>query len=123
MNTLNEERRNYNESCITAKKSRRTKKNEIYFGNELSVLAFFNTDLGQIFECNVRNEVGLIKRRKAPRKPEVVFDCVHIHSLTIYTGLIEYRLLGDMKAPLLICFPFFKAQRWRQHIYWTLSEL
>ena len=45
-------------------------------------------------------------RGKGPHKPEFPFDIVRIHSLMIYTDLIEYIIVGDTKAPMLRCFPF-----------------
>ena len=45
-------------------------------------------------------------RGKGPHKPEFAYDIVRIHSLMIYTDLIEYNIVGDTKAPLLRCFPF-----------------
>ena len=45
-------------------------------------------------------------RGKGPHKPEFDYDIVRIHSLMIYTDLIEYNIVGDTKAPLLPCFPF-----------------
>ena len=63
-------------------------------------------------------------RGKGPHKPEFAYDIVHIHSLKIYTDLIEYNIVGDTKAPLLRCFPFnFEAERWRHYTYWTVHEL
>ena len=45
-------------------------------------------------------------RGKGPQKPEFIYDPVRIHSLMYYTDLIEYKIVGDTKAPLLLCFPF-----------------
>ena len=45
-------------------------------------------------------------RGKGPHLPEFAHDIVRIHSLMIYTDLIEYNIVGDTKAPLLSCFPF-----------------
>ena len=45
-------------------------------------------------------------RGKRPHKPEFGYDIVRIHSLMIYTDLIEYNIVGDTKAPLLRCFSF-----------------
>ena len=70
------------------------------------VVAFFNTDLGGIFGSNVGNEIEVILRRKRPHKREFACDIVRIHSLIIYTDLVEYNIVGDMKAPLLRCFLF-----------------
>ena len=106
MNTLIQERHNQSDFCITVKVSRRTQKVEIYLANEASGLAFFSTDLGHIFGSNVGNEFGVMLRGKGPHKPEIAYDIVRIHSLMIYTDLIEYNIVGDTKAPLLRCSPF-----------------
>ena len=86
--------------------SRRTQKVEIYLANEGSGLAFFSTDLGHIFGSDVGNEFGVTLRGKRPRKPQFAHDIVRIHSLMIYTDLVEYNIVGDTKAPLLHCILF-----------------
>ena len=106
MNTLIQERHNHSENCITVKMSRRTQKNETYLGNEAFDLAFFTTDLGHIFGSNVGNEFGVLLRGKGPHQPEFAYDIVRIHSLMIYTDLIEYNIVGDTQVPLFRCFPF-----------------
>ena len=45
-------------------------------------------------------------RGRGPHKAESAYDLVRIHSLMIYTDLIEYNIVGDTKAPLLRCSPF-----------------
>ena len=105
MNILIQERHNHSENCIKLKFSRRRQKVEIYLANEESGLAFFSTDLGH-FGSNVGDDFGVMLRRKGPHKPEFAYDIVRIHSLMIYTDLIENNILGDTKAPLLRCFPF-----------------
>ena len=59
MNTLIQERNNHNETCVTVKVSRRTKKVVIILANDNSGLAFCSTDLGHIFGNNVGNEIGV----------------------------------------------------------------
>ena len=44
--------------------------------------------------------------RKGPHEPEIACDIVRIHSLTIYSYLVEYNFVGDTKAPLLRCLLF-----------------
>ena len=105
MNILIEERHNHSENCIKVKVSRRTQKVEIYLASEGSGLAFFSTDLGHIFGSNVGNEFGVLLRGKGPHKPEFDYDIVRIHSFMTYTDLIEYKIVGPTKAPLLRCFP------------------
>ena len=106
MNILIQKRHNHSENCIKVKVSRKTQKVEMYLANEASGLAFFSTDLGHIFGSNVGNEFGVMLRGKGPHKPEFAYNFVRIHSLMIYTDLIEYNIVGDTKAPLLRCLPF-----------------
>ena len=106
MNILIQGRNNHSENCIKFKVSRRTQKVEIYLAMERSGLAFFSTDLGQTFGSNVGNEFGVMLRGKGNHKPEFAYDIVRIHSLMLYTDLIEYNTVDDTKAPLLRSFPF-----------------
>ena len=106
MTILIRERHNHNETCIKVKVSRRTHKVKIYVANEGSGLAFFSKDLGPIFGRIVGNEFGVLLRRKGPHRPEFAHDIVRIHSLIIYTDMIECNIVGDTKSPLLCCFPF-----------------
>ena len=106
MNTLIQERNNHNETCITVKVSRRTQKVVIMLANYTSGLAFYSTDLGQSFGSNVGNEIGVLMTGKGPHEPEFPYDNVRIHSLKIYSDLVEYNIPGNTKAPLLRCFPF-----------------
>ena len=73
--------------------------------NDTSGLAFCSTDLGHIFGNNVGNEFGVLIK-KSPHEPEFAYDIVRIHSLMIYSDLVEYNIVGDTKAPLLRCFLF-----------------
>ena len=106
MNTLIQEKNNHNETCITAKVSRRKQKVVIMLPNDTSGLAFCSTDLGHIFGNNVGNEFGVLMIGKGPHEPELAYDIVRIHPLMIYSDLVEYNFVGDTKAPLLRCFPF-----------------
>ena len=106
MNMLTQERNNLNETCITVKVSRRTQKVVFLLANDTSGLAFCSTDLGHIFGNNVRNEFGVMMIGKGPHKPEFAYDIVRIHSLMIYSDLVEYSNVGHIKVSLLRCFPF-----------------
>ena len=105
MNTLVQERHNHSENCITVKVSRGTQKIAIYLANEESGLAFFSTNLAHIFGSTVGIEFGVMKG-KGPHKSDFAYDIIRIHSLMIFTDLIEYNIVGDTKTPLLRCFPF-----------------
>ena len=106
MNMLIQERNNHNETCITVKVPRRTQKVLILLVNDTCGLAFCSTDLGHVFGNNVGNEVGVLIIGKGPHEPEFAYDIVRIHSLMIYSDLVEYNIVGDTKAPLARCFPF-----------------
>ena len=102
-NNLIIERYRHIGNSIKVKVSRRTQKVEIYLANEGSGLAFFTTDLGHNFGSNVDNEFGVMLRGRRPQKPEFGHDIVRIHSLIIYTDLVEYNIIGDTKIVLLRC--------------------
>ena len=106
MNTLIQERNNHHETCIAVKVSRKTQKVVILPANDTSGLAFCNTDLGHIFGNNVGNEFGVLMIGKGPHEPEFAYDIVRIHSLMIYSNLVECSIVGDTKAPLLRYFRF-----------------
>ena len=106
MNILIQERNNHHETCIIVKVSCRTQKVVIMLPNDTSGLAFCNTDLGHIFGNNVGNEFGVLMIIKGPHVPEFAYDIVRIHSLMIYSDLVEYNVVVDTKAPFLRCFPF-----------------
>ena len=106
MDTLIQKRTNHKETCITVKVSRRTQKVVIMLANDTSGLVFCSTDLGHIFGKNVGNQFGAVMKGKGPHEPQIAYDIVRIHSLMIYSDVVEYNIVGDTKAPLLRCFPF-----------------
>ena len=106
MNTLIQERNNHNEACIIVKVSRRTQKLVIMLANDTSGLAFRSTGLGHIFGNNVGNHFVVLMKGKGPHEPQFAYDIVRIHSLMIYSELVEYNIVGDTTAPLLRCFHF-----------------
>ena len=106
MNTLIQERNNRNVTCITVKVSRRSQKVVIILANDSSGLAFCSADMGHIFGNNVRSQFGVFMKGKGPHEPQFAYDLVRIHSLMIFSDLVEYSIFGDTKAPLLRCFPF-----------------
>ena len=89
MNTLIQERNNHRDTCITIKVSRVTQKIKVYLANEESSLAIFGADLGHIFGGDVRNDSGILMRGKEPHEPSFAYDIVRIHSLMIYTDIVE----------------------------------
>ena len=106
MNMFIQGRNNHNETCITVKVSRRKQKVVNMLANDTCGLAFCSTDLGHIFGYNVGNELAVLMIRKGPHEPEFAYGIIRIHSLIIHSDLVEYKSVGDTKAPLLRCFPF-----------------
>ena len=106
MNRLIQESNNHNENCITVKASRRTQKVVIMLANDTSGFAICSTDLGHFFGNNVGNEIGVLMIGKGPHEPEFAYDIVRIHSLMIYSDLVEYNIVGDTKTPLVRRSPF-----------------
>ena len=55
---------------------------------------------------DVRNGLGKVMCGKGPHEPTFAYDFVRIHSLMIYSDIVECNNVGDTKASLLRCFPF-----------------
>ena len=110
---------NHNESSVTVKVPRRSRKVEIHLAKEGSGLSFLSTDLGHFFRSNVGNDFAVISRGKGPHKSKFTYTIVvRIHSLMIYTDLIEYKSVGVRKALLGRCFPSIsKVKTWGQYNY------
>ena len=106
MNTLLQETNNHRDTCITIKVSRVTRKLKVYLANEISSLAICSTDLGHTFSGDMRNDLRILMCGKSPHEPTFLYDIVRIHSLTIYTDIVEYNIVGNTNLPLLHCFPF-----------------
>ena len=105
-NTLIQERNNHRDTCVTIKVSRVTQKIKVYLANEESILAIFDTDFGHIFGGDVKNDLGVLMSGKGPHELTFAYDIVRIHSLMVYTDIVDYNIVGDTKAALLRCFPF-----------------
>ena len=106
MNSLIQKRNNHNKNCNGVKLDRKTQKVAFSHVNDESNLVISSIDLGHIFGGDFRNDRGILMLGKGPHKPLFAYDIVRIHSLMIYTDLVEYNILGDTKAPLLRRFPF-----------------
>ena len=93
-------------------------------------LVFCSTDLGHIFGKNVGSQFGVLMKRKGPHEPEFAYELVRIHSLMIYSDIVQYNTVGDTKAPLLRYFAFISKLKGGDNIttgqymnYQTFSNL
>ena len=79
-----------------------TQKNAIHLPEDQSVFIIQSADLNQIFGCDLeQNQTGVIMKGKGPHYPQYSYDIIRIHSLMIYSDIIEYNIKGDTKTPLL----------------------
>ena len=106
MHTIIQERNNHKETCITVKVSRRTHKVVTVLATDTCGFAFCSTDLGHFSDNNVANEFGVLMIGNGPHQPEFAYGIVRIHSLTIYSDLVDNNIVGETKTPLLRRFPF-----------------
>ena len=106
MNTPIQETNNHRDTCITIKISRVTQNVKVYLAKEKPSLAIFSSDSGLILGGDVRTDLGILMRWKGSHEPTFAYEIVRIHSLMIYTDIVEYNFVGDTKAPVLRCFPF-----------------
>ena len=102
MKLLIQERNNHNESCITVIVSRRTQKIELLILSDDSSLVIVSTDMGNIFGGDVGDDKGVLMRGKGPHEPKFAYDIVRIHSLMIYTNIVEYNIVGTQKHPYYV---------------------
>ena len=93
MNTLIQKRNNHRDTCITIKVTRVTQKVKVYLANEESSLAIFSTGLGHIVGGDMRIDLGILLSGKGPHEPTFAYDIVRIHSLMIYTDIVEYNIV------------------------------
>ena len=54
----------------------------------------------------MRNDLGILMCGKGSHELTFAYHIVPIHSLMVYTDIVEYNIVGDTKTPLLRCFPF-----------------
>ena len=84
-----------------------TQKVAIHLPEDQSVFIIQSADLSHIFGCDLeQNQTGVIMKGKGPHYPQYSYDIIRIHTLMIYSDIIEYNIVGDTKTPLLRCIPF-----------------
>ena len=84
-----------------------TQKVAIHLPEDQSVFIIQSADLSHIFGCDLeQNQTGVIMKGKGPYYPQYSYVIIRIHSLMIYSDIIEYKIVGDTKTPSLRCIPF-----------------
>ena len=60
-----------------------------------------SADLSLIFGCDLeQNQTGVIMKGNGPYYLQYSYDIIRIHSLMIYSDIIEYNIAGDTKTAL-----------------------
>ena len=93
MKTLKQERKHHKDTCIIIKVIGISQNIKLYLRNKESNLAISGTDLGHMFGGDVRKDLGIVMRGKGPHKPTFAYDLFRIHSLMIYTNIVEYNIV------------------------------
>ena len=84
-----------------------TQKIALHLPEDQSVFIIQSADLTLIFGCDLeQNQTGVIMKGKELRYPQYSYDIIRIHSLLVYSDIIEYNIVGDTKTPLLRCIPY-----------------
>ena len=75
-----------------------TQKVAVHLPETQSVFIIQSADLSHIFGCDLeQNQTGVIMKRKGPHYPQYSYGIIRIHSLMIYSDVIEYNIVGDKK--------------------------
>ena len=107
MNKQIQEREKYEKTPIKLKVNRITQRISLSLPNENSLLVIFSTDLCHVFGCGEAvYGMGVFMSGAGPHFPKFPYDIVRIHTLMIYSDIVEYNVVGDTKAALLRCIPF-----------------
>ncbi len=89
------------------KVNNRDYKVEITLPHTTSVLNIVSEDLAHILGFPAL----FLAFGKGPHKSMYAVDILRVHSLMIYTDIIQYGIVGDTKASLLRCFPLMSKVR------------
>ena len=103
---------NYEYNGIYVSIDKITQKIAIHLPEDQSVFIIQSADLSHTFGCDLeQNQTGVIMKGKGPHYPQYSYDIIKIHSLMIYSDIIEHKIVGDTKTPLLLCIPFISKVR------------
>ena len=99
MNSLIRKRSNHSTTWIGVKVDHRTQKVAFLLVNDESSLVISSIELGRIFRGDVHNNRKILMLGKGPHETLFPCDIVRIHSLMIYSDIVEYNIVGDKKHP------------------------
>ena len=107
MNQKGQEREKYEKTPIRLHVNKITQRISLSLPNEKSLLVIFSADLCHVFGCEEAvYGMGVFMSGAGPHFPKFPYDIVRIHTLMLYSDIVEYNIVGDTKAALLRCIPF-----------------
>ena len=107
MNRKIQEREKYGKMPIKLHVNKITQRISLSLPNQNSLLVIFSADLCHIFGCEEAvYGMGVLMSGAGPHFPKIPYELVRIHTLMIYSDIVEYNIVGDEKAALLQCIPF-----------------
>ena len=107
MNKEIQEREKYEKTAIKLKVNRITQRISLSLPNENSLPVIFSTNLCHVIGCEEAVfGMGVFESGAGPHFPKFPYDIVRIHTLVVYSDVVEYKIVGDTKAALLRCIPF-----------------
>ena len=107
MNETIEEREKYEKTPIRLQVNKITRRISLSLSYENSLLVIYSADLCHVFGCEEAvYGMGVFMSGVGPHFPKIPYDIVRIHTLMIYSDIVEYNIVGDTKAALSQCIPF-----------------
>ena len=68
--------------------------------------AFFSGNSEHNFESIAGSELGVMLKRRGLHRPNFAYDIFRINCIMTYKELLECKIVGERKYPLLCCFSF-----------------
>ena len=78
-----------------------TQKVAVHLPENQSLFIIQSVDLSQIIGCDSeQNQTGVIMKGKGPHYPQYSYNTIRMHSLILYSDIIEYIIVGDTTSSL-----------------------
>ena len=107
-----QEREKFEKTPIKLYVNKITQRISLSLPNQNSLLVIFSADLCHVFGCEEAVYcMGVSMSGAGSHFPKFPYDIVRIHTLMIYSDVVEYNIVGDTKAALSRCIPFISKLR------------
>ena len=107
MNRKIQEREKYEKTPIKLHVNKFTPRISLSLPNQNSLLVIFSADLCHVSGCEEADYgMRVFMSGAGPLFPKFPNDIVRLHTLMMYSDIVQYNIVGDTKAALLRCIPF-----------------